>query len=487
MSLRVGVVGTGMIGQDHIRRLTQVVSGVEVVAVSDIDRARAAAAAPEGAEVFDTPHALIGSDRVQAVVICSWGPAHEEQLLGCIAAGKPVFCEKPLVTSEAAALHVMDAEVAFGRRLVQVGFMRRFDADYRRLKAVIDGDSLGVPLLYHSVHRNASVPEGLYTSEMPLNDTLVHDADISRWLLDDEVTGVEVRVPRRSRRGKDLRDPTLVLLHMASGALVDVEISVNIAYGYDIRGEVSCEEGVAALPNRPATVVKRPPWHPASDPEDWRERFIEAYDQEFREWIVAASQGTATGPSTWDGYAATLVAEPRCARSKADSLNKSRCARNRRSTEQPSLSLLRRDRPRKVKKMLNGEKLIDRPLRWGMVGGGRTGQVGYKHRTGALRDNTAYQMVCGAFDLDFERGKDFGAEPRGRRGPALSRLQDADRRGSEACRRGRGRHHRDTELHPLRDHQSLSRSRPARDLREAALLHREGVRGDRGARRRRRA
>ena len=58
--------------------------------------------------------------------------------------------------------------------------------------------------------------------------------------------------------------------------------------------------------------------------------------------------------------------------------------------------------------MLHGEKLIDRPLRWGMVGGGRTGQVGYKHRTGALRDNTAYRLVCGAFDLDVERGRDFG-------------------------------------------------------------------------------
>lgn len=58
--------------------------------------------------------------------------------------------------------------------------------------------------------------------------------------------------------------------------------------------------------------------------------------------------------------------------------------------------------------MLHGERLIGRPLRWGMVGGGRTGQVGYKHRTGALRDNTAYELVCGAFDLDFERGKDFG-------------------------------------------------------------------------------
>lgn len=309
MTLQVGVIGTGMIGQDHIRRLTRVLSGVKVVAVNDIDSDRARAAAPEGAAVHDLPQALIRSDSVEAVVICSWGPAHEEQLLACIAAGKPVFCEKPLVTSEAAALRVMEAETAFGRRLVQVGFMRRFDADYRRLKAVIDGGTLGAPLIYHSVHRNASVPAGLYTSDMPLNDTLVHDADIARWLLSDEIGGVEVRVPRRSGRGGDLRDPVMVLLHMASGALVDVEISVNIAYGYDIRGEVSCETGVAALPNRPATVVSDRHGIRQAIPEDWRERFVEAYDQEFREWVLAARDGTATGPSTWDGYAATLVAD----------------------------------------------------------------------------------------------------------------------------------------------------------------------------------
>ncbi|WP_375691788.1 Gfo/Idh/MocA family oxidoreductase [Pseudooceanicola sp. LIPI14-2-Ac024] len=298
-----------MIGQDHIRRLTKVLYGAEIKGVTDIDLDRARAAAPEGAEVFDTPKALIASDHVQAVVICSWGPAHEEQLLDCIAAGKPVFCEKPMVTTEAAALKVIEAETAFGRRLVQVGFMRRFDGDYRRLKRVIDGGSLGAPLMYHSVHRNASVPEGLYTSDMPLNDTMVHDADISRWLLSDEVAAVEVRLPRRSGRGNDLRDPTIVLLHMTGGAIVDVEISVNVAYGYDIRGEVSCEMGIAALPNRPATVISDQHGIRQAIPEDWRERFIDAYDQEFREWIVAAGQGTATGPSAWDGYAATLVSD----------------------------------------------------------------------------------------------------------------------------------------------------------------------------------
>jgi myo-inositol 2-dehydrogenase/D-chiro-inositol 1-dehydrogenase len=309
MTLKVGVIGTGTIGRDHIRRLTQVLSGVAVVAVSDIDEVRATAAAPDGAIVFESADALVQSDNVEAVVICSSGSAHEDQLLACVAIGKPVFCEKPLVTSEKAAVRVMQAEAAIGRRLVQVGFMRRFDADYRELKAVIEGGALGAPLIFHSVHRNASVPAGLYTSDMPLNDTLVHDADISRWLLNDEITGVEVRVPRRSSRGGDLRDPTLVLLHLASGALVDVEISVNIAYGYDIRGEVSCEKGVASLSERPSPVIRDGHGVRKLVPVDWRERFVEAYDQEFREWILAAEQGTATGPSTWDGYAATLVAD----------------------------------------------------------------------------------------------------------------------------------------------------------------------------------
>jgi myo-inositol 2-dehydrogenase/D-chiro-inositol 1-dehydrogenase len=160
----------------------------------------------------------------------------------------------------------------------------------------------------HCSHRNPSVP-GHYTSDMAINDTTVHDVDVVRWLLDDEVAAASVLIPRRNSRAGDLRDPIFVLFEMASGAIVDVEVSVNIAYGYDIRGEIVGETGVAELAESNGVVVKREGAFSGRIPEDWRERFIRAFDAEFQEWLVAAGNGTATGPSAWDGYAATAVCD----------------------------------------------------------------------------------------------------------------------------------------------------------------------------------
>lgn len=298
-----------MIGQDHIRRLTRVLSGAQVVAVSDIDRERAAKASPAGAKVFDTPYAMISSDKVDAVVICSWGPAHEEQLLACIAAGKPVFCEKPLATSRETCVRVIEAEVAFGRRLIQVGYMRRYDAAYAQLKATVDSGAIGAPLMFHSAHRNASVPEGLYTDDMAVADTMVHDFDVTRWLLNDEVARIRVLAGRKNSVGGNLRDPILGVLEMRGGALVTIEVSVNIGYGYDIRGEISAEKGTAELAGSNHIVVKAGDSFSGRVPADWRERFIKAYDQEFVDWIAAAKAGGASGPSAWDGYAIQVVSD----------------------------------------------------------------------------------------------------------------------------------------------------------------------------------
>ncbi|MDN3722677.1 Gfo/Idh/MocA family oxidoreductase [Roseibium salinum] len=217
MSLRIGVIGTGMIGQDHIRRITHVLPNCEVTAVTDVDRARAesAAAMTPNAAVYDAAAPLIAADNVDAVLIASWGPAHEEAILPALDAGKPIFCEKPLATTQDACLRIIDAEVATGRRLIQVGFMRRYDAAYKALKATVDSGEIGAPLLFHSVHRNASVPKGLYTSDMAVSDTMVHDIDVSRWLLDDEVARVRVTAAKPNSLGEDLRDPIFAVMENA--------------------------------------------------------------------------------------------------------------------------------------------------------------------------------------------------------------------------------------------------------------------------------
>ncbi len=270
--------------------------------------------AKSGRKLTKSAVGLIDDAAVEAVLIPAPGPVHAELTMASIAAQKPVFCEKPLARSSEECVQVMEAEQAGGARLVQVGFMRRYDEGYQRVKQAVDDKTIGDVLLAHCIHRNAQSPP-LFRSEMLLTDSAVHEIDIARWLLADEFVAATVHVPRRSPLAPaDLRDPQLVLLETASGALVEIEIFVNCQYGYDVRCEVVGSLGTASLelPSTGALATAGIRGEPV--PRDWKERFGQAYRDELQQWVDGVREDASVGPSSFDGYAATAVAEA-CVRS----------------------------------------------------------------------------------------------------------------------------------------------------------------------------
>lgn len=312
MTLNIGVIGTGAIGRDHIRRCSKVLQGSRIVAVNDINRDSAAKVVSDlklDAKVYDNGHDLVNAADVQAVLVTSWGPSHEEFVLAAIAAGKPVFCEKPLAVTAQGCKNIVEAEAKHGKRLVQVGFMRPYDEGYLALKKVIDDGDIGAPLMLHCAHRNQSVGEN-YTTDMAITNTLIHELDVLRWLLNDDYRSVQVRFPRStSHTHPRLRDPQIVSFETRKGTLIDVEVFVNCQYGYDIQCEVVGETGIARLPEPSAIQMRKSANLSTAILTDWKDRFIKAYDVELQAFINDVKAGQLQGPSAWDGYAASVAAD----------------------------------------------------------------------------------------------------------------------------------------------------------------------------------
>ena len=311
MTIRVGIIGTGFIGEDHGRKLVNVISGSTVIAVTDVNRARAEEVATElgGAAVFDNGLDLIKSDKVDAVLVTSIGPTHAEYVLACIAAGKPVMCEKPLAPTVPECEQILAAESALGKRLVIVGYMRRYDAGYRQVKASLESGAIGEALIVHNVHRNATVGEA-YTSFMTMTDSMIHEVDTSRWLLGEEITAVQVIPPKRTPKAfPHLQDPQFAIFTTESGILSTVEFFANCQYGYDVRCELVGSLGTASLVNPVVSSTIAAGTDSAVVPPDWKVRFGPAYTAELQAWITGLLNGECVGPSAWEGYAATKVVE----------------------------------------------------------------------------------------------------------------------------------------------------------------------------------
>jgi myo-inositol 2-dehydrogenase/D-chiro-inositol 1-dehydrogenase len=304
--VRVGVIGAGAMGTAHVRTLASWVPAARVTAVYDADEARSKEVSAEvSADVAASAEALIASGDVDAVLIAAPDPLHEELALACLAAGKPTLCEKPLATSVEGSRRIVDAELQRGRRLIQVGFMRRFDPAFTRLREVLGRGDIGPIRVAHCVHRNAQA-HPTATSDGVIGNSMIHELDHVPWLLDDPLGAITVVTPRRPEG--ELRDPQVALLETVGGLVVTVEVFVNAGYGYDVQCEVVGDRGTARL-TPPYGLSMR---HAGSDgvpvSADFLERFADAYRIELAAWVASVRDRIPIGPSAWDGYLANLAA-----------------------------------------------------------------------------------------------------------------------------------------------------------------------------------
>ena len=308
MTVRIGLIGAGGMGRAHVERIERELAGGRVVAVADVnlDGARAVAE-PLGARVYGSGAELIAAPDVDAVLIATFGKVHAPDVLAAIEAGKYVLCEKPLATTTADARAIVEAEQRAGKRLVTVGFMRRFDAGYQQMRAALEDGEHGYATLVHCRHRNPSVPEN-YTTRNMIDDTAVHEIDICRYLLGEEIVRVRVEKPRAtSHRFPHLQDPLVLVAYTESGVRIDDEVNVNLQWGYSIECELVMETGTIRLGDQEQTHIRDAAGNRNPICRSHIDRFHDAFNAEVQAWIRAVERDEHTGSSAWDGYAAVAV------------------------------------------------------------------------------------------------------------------------------------------------------------------------------------
>ncbi len=310
--IRVGLIGAGGMGTRHALNLQRSVTDAHVAAVYDLDHARAreVAAACGGALVFDDPYRLTQDECVDAVIIASPDTTHAAFVLACLRQRKPVLCEKPLATSAADALAVVEREQILGQQLVAVGLMRRFDPQHGAVRQVVASGQIGRAVLFKGVHRNAGVPHHL-PGEVVITNSAVHDIDAARWLLAQEIEQVYVQgVRTRAAFSDETRDLLLIQMSLSGGCLATVEVYVAAEYGYEVSAEIVAERGTAMTMQPDQALVRAQGARSVSVPGDWLARFQAAYVAELAQWIDSLrTKQPFAGATAWDGYMALLVSD----------------------------------------------------------------------------------------------------------------------------------------------------------------------------------
>lgn len=315
--LNVAIIGYGRMGQLYAQTIrTQVPEARLLAVVEAADEARAKAAADLAPpHLFADAEAALALPDLDAVVIAAPTSAHAKLVIAAAAAGKAIFCEKPLALTLADTHAALDAVRRAGVPL-QVGFMRRFDPAYQHAQALIAAGQIGTPVTFKSVGRDPFCPRPAYAdpalSGGLIIDMGIHDFDLARWMVGSEVTRVSAEgallVCQDLAAVGDIDNAT-INLRFASGALGNVEVSRNAFYGYDIRTEVLGSEGAVLVGRHqhlPVLLLNRAGAHTDVAPY-LAERFGPAYQAQLQHFVQAVRAGNPPAVGGEDALAAFSI------------------------------------------------------------------------------------------------------------------------------------------------------------------------------------
>jgi len=303
--IRVGVIGLGVMGGIHLRNLSRLDSLATVSAVYDpVTEAVAEACAITGAQPALDSADVITDNSVDAVLIAAPAPMHAELISLCITAGKPVFCEKPVSTGVSDYWHLTALSESGADSQVWAGFMRRCDPAFIAMRDSYQLGDVGQAIFVDMAHRNPSVPV-TFTNDAYMNETFIHEFDVTRWLLGEDIVTVQVDTVGPVRPGTELNDPLFLTAWTQSGKPIRITGHITNGYGYDIRCEIIGERGAVQLGGSQPSEAPNPSSLLASM---WGDRFAEAYRAIIESWISDLDAGKHTGVGLHEALAASAVA-----------------------------------------------------------------------------------------------------------------------------------------------------------------------------------
>ena len=315
--LNIGIVGAGMIGKVHAENLAYRIPEANPLIIADINEkaAREAAARCNIPKMTTDYQEILADSEIDAVVICSSTDTHARIIGEAAQAGKHIFCEKPIDFSLAKIDQALALVNKAGVKL-QIGFNRRFDANFARVRQAITSGEIGEPHLLHIISRDPEppTPEYVKTSGGIFMDMTIHDFDMACFLIDSEVEEIfaygGVRIDPEIGKAGDL-DTVLILLKYADGTLGTIDNSEKAAYGYDQRVEVFGSKGAIQIANNypnSATISTGESIHRELPLYFFVERYVDSYIAEMRAFVRAVLEDKPTPVSGADGRLPVVMA-----------------------------------------------------------------------------------------------------------------------------------------------------------------------------------